>query len=159
MSHIELSENEQQTVYSWLKAYNQEQNGDFMRSLEVEGIEVPLFLSARNENGAVTGGLEGSILHKWLKINIMAVHPSYRRAGVGTELVRRAEAIALARGCAYAFVDTMNYQAPGFYERLGYVVVGRIPDWDSHGHEKLYFTKTLGLYNSKQVEHSDDESR
>ena len=37
----------------------------------------------------------------------------------------------------------MSYQAPEFYERLGYHVVGRIPDWDSHGHDKLYFTKDL----------------
>ncbi len=150
MDHIEIAENEKETVYSWLRDYNHERNGHFMRSLEIEGTEIPLFLSLRNENGEVFGGLEGTILHKWLKIDIMAVEPSQRRRGVGTELVERAEEIAVARGCEFAFVDTMSYQAPGFYERLGYDVVGRIPDWDSHGHEKLYFTKTLPPHKTEQ---------
>ena len=140
MDHIEVTEGEREAVYSWLKAYNHEQNGDFMRSLEIEGTEIPIFLSSRDENGKVIGGLEGSIVHKWLKIDIMAVEPSERRRGMGTDLVVRAEAIALKQGCEYAFVDTMSYQAPGFYERLGYHVVGRIPDWDSHGHETVSYT-------------------
>lgn len=150
MDHLEITESEKETVYSWLRNYNHERNGDFMRSLEIEGTEIPLFLTVRDENGKVIGGLEGTILHKWLKIDIMAVDPSQRRRGAGTELVERAEEIAVTRRCQFAFVDTMSYQAPGFYERLGYQVVGRIPDWDSHGHEKLYFTKTLPPHKIEQ---------
>lgn len=143
MGQIEIMERDKELVYSWLRAHNYEKNGAFMRSLEVEGVKTPIFLVVRDEHGEVCGGLEGSMSHSWLKIDIMAVEPSCRGQGVGTELVVRAEALALDKGCKYAFVDTMSYQAPGFYERLGYEVVGRIPDWDSHGHDKLYFTKTL----------------
>lgn len=150
MDHIELADGEKETVYSWLREYNHEVNGDFMRSLEIEGTEIPVFLSARNEKGEVIGGLEGIIIHKWLKIDIMAVEPDQRRKGTGTELIERAENIAIERGCEFAFVDTMSYQAPGFYERLGYDVVGRIPDWDSHGHDKLYFTKNLLPHKTEQ---------
>ncbi|MDB4438084.1 GNAT family N-acetyltransferase [bacterium] len=143
MNSIEVSESEKEAVYSWLRDYNHERNGDFIRSLEVEGTEIPIFLSARDETGKVIGGLEGLMIHKWLRIDIMAVNPFDRAKGAGTDLVARAEGLALQYECQHAFVDTMSYQAPGFYEGLGYEVVGRIPDWDSHGHEKLYLTKTL----------------
>ena len=143
MNHIDVTEAEKEAVYSWLKDYNHERNGDFMRSLEVTGTEIPLFLSARDEAGKVIGGLEGLMIHKWLRIQIMAVDPDHRRNGLGTDLVHRAEELAVQQGCRHAFVDTMSYQAPGFYERLGYRVAGQIPDWDSHGHDKLYFTKDL----------------
>jgi hypothetical protein len=38
----------------------------------------------------------------------------------------------------------MSYQAPGFYERHGYEAVGVLADWDSHGHDKWLFRKSLG---------------
>ena len=59
-----------------------------------------------------------------LKIRIMAVREDHCR-----------------RGCKYGFLDTMGYQSPEFYRQHGYQVVGAIPDWDSHGHTKFYFTK------------------
>lgn len=37
----------------------------------------------------------------------------------------------------------MDYQAPDFYQRAGYRVAGQLPDWDSHGHTKLFFVKLL----------------
>ena len=143
MNHIEVTDTEKETVYGWLRDFNHQENGEFMRSLEIEGTEIPIFLTTRDEEGNVCGGLQGFMIHKWLRIDIMAVEPSRRGKGLGSELVARAENIAIEQGCAYAFVDTMSYQASGFYERLGFSVVGRIPDWDSHGHDKLYFTKNL----------------
>ena len=50
---------------------------------------------------------------------------------------------ATARGCKYAYVDTMDYQAPDFYRAHGFAIVGEIPDWDSHGHKKFYLSKCL----------------
>lgn len=158
MNHIEITDSEKETVYSWLKDFNHEENGEFMRSLEVEGTEIPIFLCVRDESGDIAGGLQGLMLHKWLKIDIMAVKPAIRRKGLGTNLVHRAEAIAIERGCKYAYVDTMSYQAPGFYEQLGYKIVGRIPDWDSHGHEKLYFTKTLAAPETEQADAANLQS-
>ena len=48
MHHIEIAESEKESVYLWLRDYNHERNGDFMRSLEIEGTEIPLFLTVRN---------------------------------------------------------------------------------------------------------------
>ena len=73
----------------------------------------------------------------------MAVNPEWRSRGIGAALLGEAEQQAVARGCKYAYVDTMDYQAPRFYQTRGFGIVGQIPDWDSHGHAKLYFSKRL----------------
>ena len=143
MDHIEVSEQEKDSVYSWLRDYNYQHNGDLMRSLEKEGAEVPVFLSARDADGKVIGGVEGKLIHQWLKIQIMAVDPEQRSKGVGKELMLRAEQIAVDHGCRFSYVDTMCYQAPDFYTALGYLEVGRVPNWDSHGHDKIFYTKRL----------------
>ena len=83
MSHIEVSESEKESVYSWLRDYNYEHNGDLMRSLEKDGTEIPIFLSSKGDDGVVIAGLEGKLVHQWLKIHIMAVDPESRRKGVG----------------------------------------------------------------------------
>ena len=68
---------------------------------------------------------------------------SYRRQGIGRQILLAAEREAIERGCQYAFLDTMQFQAPAFYEKLGYSQAGVIPDWDSHGHAKYYFVKAI----------------
>ncbi|MEM9366320.1 MAG: GNAT family N-acetyltransferase [Planctomycetota bacterium] len=74
----------------------------------------------------------------------MAVGDEQRRRGIGRQLIHNAETEAISRGCCYAFVDTMSYQATDFYRKCGYQLCGEIPDWDSHGHTKHFFKKHLG---------------
>ena len=75
--------------------------------------------------------------------DLPAVAASARRQGIGRQLMEIAEKEAIARGCKYAFVDTIDYQSPAFYQKLGYQMAGRIPDWDSHGHAKCFLMKGL----------------
>ena len=104
--------------------------------------ERDLLLLAKN-SGGILGGLIASTRNKWLRISIMAVAPSHRGQGLGSLLVRKAEALARGRGCCYSYVDTMSYQAPAFYRKLGYRQTGTLRDWDSAGHNKLFFVKRL----------------
>jgi hypothetical protein len=43
----------------------------------------------------------------------------------------------------FAYVDTFDYQAPDFYRKVGFEVSGRLDNWDSHGHAKIFLTKQL----------------
>ena len=140
---------EQEQVLSWLRSFNADANPQFMRSLE-DGASRDFFIVARDDDGSVIGGLRGTFLHSWLKVDVMAVSPDHRRQGIGRKLVEEAEAMGAQRGCRYSYVDTMSFQAPDFYFSLGYEESGRLRNWDSHGHDKIFLTKTLDPINRSE---------
>jgi GNAT superfamily N-acetyltransferase len=133
-----------EVVLRELRTYNRAANPDFYAARELpENAAQPLELIAFDEQRQPRGGLFGETALLWLKVNILTVHSAWRKRGIGTQLMREAERIAVACGCRHAYLDTMEYQAPAFYEQLGYIVAGRLPNWDSHGHAKILMTKTL----------------
>ena len=52
---------------------------------------VPLWLLAREPNGKVQGGLLGQTYWSWCSIDVLAVAESYRRQGIGSRLLAKAE--------------------------------------------------------------------
>ncbi|WP_367875171.1 GNAT family N-acetyltransferase [Luteolibacter sp. Populi] len=130
-------------VRQWLREYNWLANPEFMTKIgQAEHQARPLVLLAK-QDGQVVGGLFAETQLAWLRISIMAVDPAWRSRGIGAALLAEALRLAVDGGCKHAYVDTMEYQAPRFYQAHGFEIVGRIPDWDSHGHAKLYLTKRL----------------
>jgi GNAT superfamily N-acetyltransferase len=77
----------------------------------------------------VIGGLTGRSLYDWLFIEWLVVPESLRGQGLGRDLMGRAEAVARARGCVGVWLDTFEFQARPFYEKLGYSVFGQIDDF------------------------------
>jgi GNAT superfamily N-acetyltransferase len=138
-------------IREWLREYNWSANGDFMQKWTSPGHEAqPLVLLAK-EGDTIVGGLIAHTQFSWLRISIMAVHPDWRGHGLGASLLAEAERIAIERGCIHAHVDTMSYQAPEFYLKRGYRIAGEFPDWDSHGHAKLHFLKSLARTSSPSL--------
>jgi GNAT superfamily N-acetyltransferase len=80
----------------------------------------------RNETRTVVAGLDASFYAGWMFVSNLWVHAELRRRGVGRRLLQEAERRALARGCHSAWLDTFSFQAPGFYQRLGYEVFGTL---------------------------------
>ena len=74
----------------------------------------------RNDAGDVIAGFHGYTWGGCCELSHVWVDERYRRQGLGTVLLRSAEAEAVARGCAQVVVATHSFQAPGFYERMGY---------------------------------------
>lgn len=130
-------------VRQWLREHNWRVNLAFMELLQRPEHEAQsLVLLARAES-RVVGGLFAGTQLSWLRVSIMAVDPEWRSRGIGGALLAEAERQAIALGCKYVYVDTMEYQAPRFYHAHGFATVGEIPDWDSHGHKKFYLFKRL----------------
>jgi GNAT superfamily N-acetyltransferase len=92
------------------------------------------------QTGETNGGLWGRTMYQWLYINILFVPETLRRTGLGTKLIREAEAEAMRRGCMGGLVDTFSFQARPFYERLGYQVVGTVPDYPP-GHACFFLSR------------------
>lgn len=72
----------------------------------------------------VIGGLWGRTHWRYLYTDMLFLPEALRRKGLGTRLMQLAEEEAVRRGCHGAWVDTYDFQARGFYERLGYRVFG-----------------------------------
>lgn len=98
----------------------------------------------------VIGGLLGRTSMGLLFIDLFFLPESLRRQGIGSRVIRRAEDEAVRRGCSRAVLFTVTFQAPGFYERLGYHALGRI-ECDPPGHTRVCMTKTLGAGRSAQL--------
>ena len=132
-------------VLDVLRAYNRRHNAEFYAVRELpENAARPLHVFACDDAGEVVGGAIGQSQFKWMKVEYVAVRDDLRGRGIGRRLMEETEAEARRRGCSYMFLDTMSYQAPEFYRKLGYRVAGEIEDWDSHGNGKYFFVKTLG---------------
>ncbi|MEU4094556.1 GNAT family N-acetyltransferase [Streptomyces sp. NPDC026673] len=99
-----------------------------MRGTDAER-ELPVDVHALDEEGNLAGGLAGHTWARWLHIDLLWVAESARGKGVGGELVRLAEAVGRDHGCLHARVGTWDFQAPSFYEGLGYTVVAAVPDY------------------------------
>lgn len=101
---------------------------------------VPLWLFARDAQGKVQGGLRGQTYWSWCSIDVLAVAEPYRRQGIGSRLLAKAEEIAKARRCVGVRLDTVSFQSPDFYRRHGYVEFGRIDGYPP-GHARFWLMK------------------
>src|SRR5262245_6037900 len=102
----------------------------------------------RDEAGAVIGALNGHtwggccvVVHLW-------VHDAHRGRGLGRALLQAAEAEAARRGCEQVVLSTHSFQAPAFYERLGYKKQAVIPG-EPKGHASIIYVKRLRGENGK----------
>jgi GNAT superfamily N-acetyltransferase len=66
--------------------------------------------------------LLGGTYWGWLYVSILWIDEKYRKNGIGSKLLKDAETEALRRGCEYAHLDTMSFQALGFYKKKKYRV-------------------------------------
>jgi GNAT superfamily N-acetyltransferase len=102
----------------------------------------PLAVFARNESGALVGGVYGQVNWTWLHISLFWISAERRRQGVGSKLLGAIEAAAAARGCTGAHLDTFSYQARPFYERHGYRVFAILEEYPP-GHQRVFMQKPL----------------
>lgn len=104
-------------------------------------IEIKQFqLNCTCENGNIAGGLVAQIWWGALEIQYLWISESIRGKGYGKELMLKAEAEAKDRGCHMAYVDTFDFQAKSFYEKLGYKEYGSLPGY-AHKFRRHYLAK------------------
>lgn len=99
-----------------------------------------LVVVSRDEAGGLQGGIAGRTAYRHFLIDVVWVHESARGTGLGRALMDAAEQEAIRRGCVAAQVDTLSFQAPGFYQRLGFGIIGTVPDFPA-GHERYFLLK------------------
>jgi [ribosomal protein S18]-alanine N-acetyltransferase len=86
----------------------------------------------------MTGALVGYI-------QTICIHPAQRGRGLGTRLVEFAERRILEESPnVFMCVSSFNRDARRLYERLGYRVVGELPDYIVPGYSEILLRKTVG---------------
>jgi GNAT superfamily N-acetyltransferase len=92
-----------------------------------------------DEGGTAIGGLAGWSTFDWFFVVGLFVPEALRGQGMGRELMARAEIYAREQGLIGIWLDTFDFQARGFYEKLGYDVFGTLDDHPVGG--KRFFLK------------------
>jgi GNAT superfamily N-acetyltransferase len=96
----------------------------------------------RGADGEVRAGLSGFTWGGTCKIEWLWVSAALRRQGIGRALVIRAEEEARRRGCTKIVLDTHSFQAPEFYQKLGFKIVGCYTDFP-RGHQQFSLEKPI----------------
>ena len=102
----------------------------------------PLNIVEYDEDGNIIGGILGGTYWGWMYVDILWVREDHRRNGIGSRLLAEAEKEAVRRGCHHVHLDTMSWQAPDFYKKHGYEVIGILPDIPD-GNQKFLLMKAL----------------
>lgn len=84
-----------------------------------------------------------------LHIKYLFVEKKYRGQGLARKLMNHALEFGKHRGYRFAFVETMNFQAPKFYEKMGFKI-----EFSRQGYAK----NTAFHYLKKNLNSKDDEA-
>jgi len=96
----------------------------------------------KNDQDIVVGGVILTTLWGGLEISSLWVDESLRGQGWGKKLMEAAEAEGIKRGCYLAYTNTFFWQAPEFYQKLGYTLFGKLENFPK-GSTLSYFQKKL----------------
>ncbi len=94
----------------------------------------------REQDGTIIAGLYGWTWGGCCEVRYLWVRWDRRNRGYGKGLMAAAEAEAIARGCSQMILDTHSFQAPRFYQSLGFEIVASHGDYP-RGHQKHYLRK------------------
>lgn len=98
-------------------------------------------VALKTEAGEVTGGISAIVWAGMLFIKWLWIDEAHRRGGHGRALMAAAEAEGAKRGCSAVWLDTFEFQARPFYERLGYRLFDTL-DYPA-GFKRFFLTKEL----------------
>jgi ribosomal protein S18 acetylase RimI-like enzyme len=88
-----------------------------------------IFLKDQKQN--VLGGATGVTFYGSLYVDMLWVNKLLRHQGWGTKLMLEAEKIGRKRGASFVTLNTMDWEALPFYQKLGYSI-----EFTREGYEK-----------------------
>lgn len=118
-----------------LSAFNEQASGYSDR--------LPLTVLIRDQTTQrILGGITGRTTLGMAFLDLFHLPDSLRGAGLGRQLLQAFEDEARRRGCANAVLYTLSFQAPGFYEKHGWVRFGEVP-CEPAGSSRVFLSKRL----------------
>jgi GNAT superfamily N-acetyltransferase len=121
-------------LWNGLIRYNRKTAGPFRYTRIV--------LSARDGKGRLLGGLILQSYWKESYVELLWLSDKARGRGTGRRLIEEAERRARRRGSVLMHLDTYSFQAPGFYEKLGFRRFGSLRG-SPRGASRHWYVKQL----------------
>jgi GNAT superfamily N-acetyltransferase len=121
-------------LWDGLIRYNRQQAGPLRYTRTV--------LTVRDAKGKLLGG---TILQSYWKetyVELLWLSAKARRLGYGRRLIQEAERRARRRGSILLHLNTYSFQAPGFYEKLGFKRLGGMQG-SPRGESRHFYAKKL----------------
>jgi len=135
-----------------LETYNMEQtNGEF------NSPQPWLSLVLRDYDGKVVGGIITSTIYWTQYLEVLWVDEKYRGRGYGRDLVLEAHRLAKKQGCISSHTYTFSWQAPDFYQAVGYDLIATY-DGYYRGITELILMKRLDSIGERAT-HEIDSTR
>ncbi len=124
-------------VSAGLRAHNTQHIGE-----KATAKELKFSVFAKDKGGQVLGGVRAVALWDWVNIEAIWVAREARGAGLGRQLLAKAEEFARGKGIFFSSLETASFQARAFYQKQGYEVFGELADFPK-GHTMYYMKKAL----------------
>ena len=102
---------------------------------EKDGKRLSLYI--KDSDGNIIAGLSAKTFLTWLQVDILWVSEKERGKNIGSQLLAKAESIALKRGCIGSNIETYSYQAFEFYLKQDYVEFGCLNGYGPHSRHFL----------------------
>lgn len=125
---------DREIIASSIRAFNESRAGPSQASA--------LAVLLKDDRGQTVGGLWGRTSFGWLFVELLFVPEVLRGRRYGVRLLEAAEHVAMARNCHAVWLDTYDFQAVPFYERLGYREFGKLEDYPRE-HTRHFLRKDL----------------
>jgi GNAT superfamily N-acetyltransferase len=87
----------------------------------------PFVFIASNDECDFLGGVKGKVAASWCEISWL--YSTQKEKGIGRSLMETVEAHAKKLNCQGMLVETIEYQAPDFYKKFGFIEYGQITDY------------------------------
>lgn len=83
---------------------------------------------AYERNKRIGGCCGRLIMQNWIWVDLFYINEEYRKSGIGTKLMQQVEKYAVENKITGIATDTWDFQAKGFYEKLGFHLYGVLED-------------------------------
>jgi ribosomal protein S18 acetylase RimI-like enzyme len=84
---------------------------------------------AYDEVNICIGGANGYQWGDAFSLSFLWIEEAWRGQNIGSQILRSIESQAVARGCSQIHLTTYDFQALGFYQKLGYEIVGTLENF------------------------------
>jgi Acetyltransferases len=82
------------------------------------------------EDDIIIGGAYGWIEYEnWVKLSLLYVDDNYRNFDIGTKLIKLVEDFSKENKVTGIIVNTWDFQARGFYEKMGFTLYAQLEDY------------------------------